>query len=260
MIPLTDYEKHYHETQRHCHICNKKSCYDKNDKSKFKNYHKVKDHCHYTGKYRGASHNICNLRYSTQKEIIVVLHNGSAYDFHLIIKELAEQLKREDFISDINCLGKNTEKYISFSLPIKKEKEDGKLVAYKLRFIDSSRFMNTSLAYLVGNLSKVDNISCKKCKGGYNVKSECQYINYSDNRLIYKCNKCNSISHKPIKILVAKCPNTFRFCNKDSNKFMLLLKKGVYHYEYMDSWERFDETSLPNKEYFYSELILEHIN
>ena len=67
--------------------------------SKFKNYHKVKDHCHYTGKYRGASKNIWNLRYSTQKEILVVLHNGSAYDFHLIIKELAEQVKREDFIS-----------------------------------------------------------------------------------------------------------------------------------------------------------------
>ena len=120
--------------------------------------------------------------------------------------------------------------------------------------------MNTSLEYLVANLSKVGNISCKKCKGGYNVKSERQYINYSDKKLIYKCNKCNSISHKPIKILVAQCPNIYRFCNKDSNKFMLLLKKAVYHYEYMDSWERFDKTSLPNKEYFYSKLILKHIS
>ena len=42
----------------------------------------------------------------------------------------------------------------------------------------------------------------------------------------------------------------YEFCNKDINKFILLLRKGVHHYEYMDSWERFDETSLPDKEVF----------
>ena len=50
-----------------------------------------------------------------------------------------------------------------------------------------------------------------------------------------------------------------KFCNGDLNKFVLLLRKGVYPYEYMDSWERFDETSLPNKKAFYSELNLEDI-
>ena len=49
--------------------------------------HKVRDHCHYTGKYRGAAHNICNLRYKVSKEIPVVFHNGSTYDYHFIIKE-----------------------------------------------------------------------------------------------------------------------------------------------------------------------------
>ena len=49
-------------------------------------YHKVKDHCHYTGKYRGPAHSICNLRYQTPKEIQIVLHNGSTYDYHFIIK------------------------------------------------------------------------------------------------------------------------------------------------------------------------------
>ena len=43
----------------------------------------------------------------------------------------------------------------------------------------------------------------------------------------------------------------YEFCNEDISKFILLLRKGVYPYEYMDSWERFDETSLPNKEAFY---------
>ena len=52
--------------------------------------YKVRDHCHCTGKYRGAAHDICNLRYQIPKEIPVVFHNGSTYDYHFIIKELAE--------------------------------------------------------------------------------------------------------------------------------------------------------------------------
>ena len=60
-----------------------------------KKYPKVKDHCHYTRKYRGASHDICNLRYNIPKEIPVVFHNGSTYDYHFIIKELAEEFKGE---------------------------------------------------------------------------------------------------------------------------------------------------------------------
>ena len=55
---------------------------------KNKKYHKVKDHCHYTGIYRGADHDICNLRYKIPKEIPVVFHNGSTYDYYFIIKEL----------------------------------------------------------------------------------------------------------------------------------------------------------------------------
>ena len=56
-----------------------------------KKYHNVRDHCHYTGKYRGAAHDICNLRYKIPKEIPVVFYNGSTYDYHFIIKELAEK-------------------------------------------------------------------------------------------------------------------------------------------------------------------------
>ena len=63
-----------------CYICKKNI--EKSDKK----HHKVRDHCHYTGKYRGAAHNIRNLRYKVPKEIPVVFHNGSTYDYHFIIK------------------------------------------------------------------------------------------------------------------------------------------------------------------------------
>ena len=82
---------------------------------------KVRDHCHYTGKYRGATHSNCNLKYKTTKKIPVVFHNGSTYDYHFIIKQLAREFK-----GFFECLGENTEKYITFSAPIKKEHDKGK--------------------------------------------------------------------------------------------------------------------------------------
>ena len=198
-------------------------------------------------------HNICNLRYKVQREIPVVLHNGSNFDYHLIIKELAET-----FEGHLSCLGENTEKYIAFSVPLKKEIKNNKLVTYKLRFIDSSRFMMASLTSLVDSLSKINNKDCKKCEERNKIKSQCQYLKYEDNKLIYKCKKCD-ISTKPISELIKKFPITYKFCNKDNSTFLLLFRKGVYPYEYMDSWERFNETSLPPKNSFYSKLILENI-
>ena len=98
-----------------------------NEKSEYKLYHKVRDHDHYTSKFRGAAHNICNLRYCTTKEISVVFHNGSTYDFHLIINELAKE-----FRGNIDCLGENMEKYITFTVPLRKKNENGKLITYEL--------------------------------------------------------------------------------------------------------------------------------
>ena len=57
---------------------------------KDKKYCKVRDHCHYTKEYRDAAHSICNLKYSVPKRIPIVFNNGSDYDYHFIIKELAE--------------------------------------------------------------------------------------------------------------------------------------------------------------------------
>ena len=112
---------------------------------------KVRDHCHYTRKYREAAHSICNLRYKIPKEIPVVFHNGSTYDYRFIIKQLAKEFK-----GSFDCLGENTEKYITFSVPIKKEHDNDKAIIYKLKFIDSYRFMQASLSSLADNLSGID--------------------------------------------------------------------------------------------------------
>ena len=68
----------------------------------------------------------------------------------------------EEFKGEFECLGENTEKYITFSVPLKKENDNGKKITYKLKFIDSYRFMSTSLSRLVDNLSKVYDKECKK--------------------------------------------------------------------------------------------------
>ena len=86
IIPLTKKEKKIHREQKVCYICKKGFSADDGDNKK---YFKVRSHCHYTGKYRGAAHDICNLRYKTSKQIPVGFHNGSTYDYHFIIKELA---------------------------------------------------------------------------------------------------------------------------------------------------------------------------
>ena len=215
---------------------------------------KVRDHCHYTGKYRGAAHSICNLRYKIPKEIPVVFHNGSTYDYHFIIKQLVKEFK-----GNFDCLGENTEKYITFSVPIKKELNNDKTIIYKLKFIDSFRFMSASLSGLVDNLSEINKKECGTCRERNNIKSECRYIGFMNNRLYYKCKKCNEKSCKSINELIEKFPNTYQFCNKDLNNFALLLRKGVYPYEYMDSWGKFNVESLPDNESFYSELNKEGI-
>ena len=83
MIPLTSKEWTLHSKQKVCYICEKGFSTDGDNKK----YYKVRDHCHYDGKYRGAAHSICNLRYKTPKEIPVIFHNGSTYDYHFIINE-----------------------------------------------------------------------------------------------------------------------------------------------------------------------------
>ena len=249
MIPLTKKEEENHNKQKVCYICKKEFNIGDNDKK----HHKVKDHCHYTRKYRVAAHNICNLRYRIPKEIPIVFHNGSTHDYHFIIKELVKE-----FDGNFECLGENTEEYIAFSIPIKKEiKNKNKIIeiTYKIKFIDSFRFMSTSLSKLVDNLSDgLHNNRCVDCK------SCLDYTKTENEKLILKCFNCKIYFEKDFnKELIERFANTYSFCSKDLNKFILLLRKGVYPYEYMDNWERFNETSLPNNESFYSNLNSENI-
>ena len=231
MIPRTKEENKSYKEQENCHICEGKFCMDKDDEN-YTNRKKVKDHCHCTGKFRGAAHSKCNLNYKVPKDIPIIIPNAS-YDTNFIINQLAEEFKGE-----LNCIGENMEKYITFSVPIKKECDNGKKVAYKLRFIDSFRFMLTSLSEFVDMSGNFNSIECKSC--------------IENNR----CEQCKKL----IERLIKKFPSAYQFCNGNLNKFVLLLRKGVYPYEYMDSWEKTDGTALPPKEDFYSNLDLEDVS
>ena len=118
------------------------------------NNDKIRDHCHYTGRYRGSAHNSCNLKYKKPKFIPVVFHNLSGYDSHLFIKKLGSPNE------NIDCIPNNEEKYISFSKTIKvseyKDRKTGEVrdKTFKIRFIDSFKFMGSSLEALVNNLPK----------------------------------------------------------------------------------------------------------
>ena len=173
---------------------------------------KVRDHCHYTGKFRGAAHNSCNLKFQKPKFIPVVFHNLSGYDAHLFIRNIGV------CEGNINCISQNEEKYVSFTKEITvdtfvDENGEKKEVKRELRFIDSFKFMATSLDKLVTNLASSTE---------------------------------------------QKFENTRKFFI--SEQFELMLRKGVYPYEYMDSLDRLNETQLPSKDKFFSKLSGEGIS
>ena len=128
-----------------CHICQKELLKDT-----------VRDHCHFTGQYRGAAHNSCNLQCRKPMILPVIFHNLQGYDAHLFIKKLS------CIQGELNCIPSTEEKYISFSKKIKvdeyKSRKTGETVSlyFEIRFIDSFKFLQTSLANLVGNLQPDD--------------------------------------------------------------------------------------------------------
>ena len=221
-------------------------------KKEFKLYQKVRDHCHYTGKFRGAAHSICNLCYKVPKNIPVVFHNGSIYDYHFIIEQLAKESEGQ-----FECLGENTEKYISFSVPIEKEvitgydEEDDnikeeeendsdseeesycnskeevvninnnndkrKKITYKLKFIDSYTFMQSKLSNRLDNLSGIFNKECKKCHERKKIRAECKFIGFRNNRFNYRYKECNEAIEA-----IKNFPNLLKFCNGDLDNFFCL--------------------------------------
>ena len=108
-IAPTKKERKAHRDQNVCYIS--KRAFSSDDGK-----YKIKDHCYYTGRFLGAAHVVCSKKFKIPKKIPVVFHNGSTYDYNFIIKELAEESKGKFEFS-----GKNTEKYITFSVPIEKE-------------------------------------------------------------------------------------------------------------------------------------------
>ena len=195
MLPLTTQEQTEFIKAKICWICQKG--FEKKDK-------KVRDHDHFTGKFRGAAHNPCNLQFKKPKFTPVIFHNLSGYDAHLFVKNLG---KSE---GNIKCIPNNEEKYISFSkeIVVDSYEKDGKKVEVKheIRFLDSFKFMASSLGGLVDNLKK----------SGL---------------------------------------DKFVYLEKEfKEKFELLTQKGIYPYDYMNSFEKFSETQLPPKKDFYSKL------
>ena len=174
-------------------------------------------------------------------------------------------------------LGENTEKYMIFIVPKEKaatridknRQEITKSISYILQFIDSARFMASYLSNLVNNLSEEimkcqfghDDKKCETCGIKYKY-CDCflEYANFRDDLIDFKCFCCNkNYQYKFDEKLKEWFVNTYKFSNPDNNKFILLLQEGVYPYEYMDDLEKFNETSLPEKEDFYSHVNMEDI-
>ena len=141
-----DDARRLHESLTECYACGKEFDGDK-----------VRDHCHYTGKYRGAFHLKCNLRLKRTPTIPVIFHNLSGYDSHLFVKRLAGTVGRVD------CIPQNAEKLITFNKNVhvdtidRNEKEVK--VYSRLKFVNSFRFMQSSLAILVKNIDKFEHTS-----------------------------------------------------------------------------------------------------
>ena len=251
MTRLTDVLKREHEAAEKYHICLKEFNDPRNKK--------VRDHCHYTGEYQRAGHNNCNLKYNIPHNIPIVFHNLSGYDAHWFVKKLGRKFNKDD----IGVIPENKEKYISFNVKINVElagvkDKDGKDV-YKnirLRFIDSFRFMASSLDELTSNLCGTSGIQCDKCKGNMEM------INISDDYIAsLGCERCKTKKTKNLdgEALKNNFNHTSRFLGCDE-KFCLMIRKGVYPYEYMDGWEKFEETSSPPKDAFYSRLSMKGVS
>ena len=121
--------------------------------------------------------------------------------------------------------------------------------------------MSASLSELVDNMSGISiSIECKSCMEKIKINSECCFVGLKYNRLICRYKEYKKEWKRPIEGLIEKFSSIYQFFNANINKFVLSLRKGVYPYEDMDSWEKFNGTTIPPKEAFYSNLNLEDIS
>ena len=208
-----------------------------------KKHLKIKDYFYYTGKYKQASQVICSKKTSTPLEIPIVFHNGSRYNYHFIVKELEKRFKK-----NFSCTGENSEKYITFLFSLMMFKN------IKVKFIDSFRFMNQSLSKLVDYLT-IDKKPKNIFSDEFNCGGDLDYVDFKNNHMFFKCFNCNlQFTKEFLYNLTKSSANTYCFVKKEINKFIFLLRKGVYPYEYMTDWNKFEETELPPIDRFYSNL------
>ena len=205
-IPLSKDQLNAHANAKTCYICNR-HFNNKEKSSYYKNVKKVIHHNHYTGLYEGAAHALCCLKYTRQRDIPVVIHNGSNCDFHLIIKELANE-----FREDIHCIPCDKEKYKSFSIPIKYVEND---YPFMLKFMDSNNFMMGSLESHVDNLSNLHSCNCS------NSSNQDIKIEYDKYYIYTTCRTWANSTKQKIKSLITKFPNTYHFCD-------IVLKSSYY--------------------------------
>ena len=147
---LTKEERKSFKQAKYCNICEEEL-----------GEYRVRDHCHFTGKYRGAAHNNCNLHCRKPRILPVIFHNLQGYDAHLFIKQLAK------IPGKLDCIPSTEEKYISFSKHVKVGEYISKTgkkcqITFEIRFIDSFKFLQTSLSNLVSNLQPEDFINTKR--------------------------------------------------------------------------------------------------
>ena len=154
-LNLTSQEEKKFQSATKCHICEEKLFTDE----KTGKILKVRDHCHFTGKYRGAAHNECNLKCRKPLILPVLFHNLQGYDAHLFIKKLAK------VPGDLFSIPTTEEKYITFSKFIavdqyySKKQEKLLFKKFEMRFIDSYKFLQMSLDKRVKNLADKKNSS-----------------------------------------------------------------------------------------------------
>jgi Recombination endonuclease VII len=193
------------------------------------------DHDHYDGKYRGAAHKSCNMQYGASKyfKVPVVFHNLRGYDGYFILRELASIADR---LEKIEVIAKNLDKYTCIEVN-------------NVRFMDSMQFINGSLETLVENYRKdmVDEDPreyVRKLKAGFPkiwgfIETRFESFPPEVRRVVDMKNMRESILNSMLQLSVSK---------------------GIYPYEYMDSYERLDEKMLPPKEAFFSKLRNEGIS
>lgn len=208
-----------------CHICGE------NINDDIETLQRVRDHDHTTGLYRGCAHQKCNLNFNEKNyKIPVYFHNLKGFDGHLIIKELNNMN-----FENVKIIAQNFEKYVTFGFK-------------NFQFLDSFAFLSSSLDTLSSNL----------LKSTFDKKTSAMYQSFEDEENTHgffnEVMNDETLLHKVIQ----NAKTMFKYSLKDETSAkeqqLLILQKGVYPYEFMDSFDKFKETELPPIKEFYSNL------